>query len=100
MKKGFLNASDDKASAAANANEGGAGGGEAEKKSKDLYAILGVSKNATDKEITKAYRKIALKYHPGSWTPTHLGLRLKQCAYLTSPSFSFQYPSSGVFLCI
>lgn len=31
---------------------------------KDYYKILGVSKNATDKEIRKAYRKLARKYHP------------------------------------
>ena len=31
---------------------------------KDLYAILGVSKNASDDEIKKAFRKLSLKYHP------------------------------------
>ncbi len=30
----------------------------------DLYAELGVSKDATADEIKKAYRKLALKYHP------------------------------------
>ena len=30
----------------------------------DFYKVLGVDKNATAQEIKKAYRKLALKYHP------------------------------------
>lgn len=31
---------------------------------RDYYEVLGVSKNTEDKDIKKAYRRVAMKYHP------------------------------------
>ncbi len=35
-----------------------------EENASDYYQLLGVSKNADEKEIKKAFRKLAIQYHP------------------------------------
>lgn len=53
------------------------GGGTAVSSSK-AYEILGIEKNSTEEDIKKAYRQMALKYHPDR--VTHLGEDVRKAA--------------------
>jgi len=48
------------------------------KDTESAYRILEISKNSTDDEVKKAYRKMAVKYHPDK--VSHLGDDFKQTA--------------------
>ncbi len=64
---------------------------------KDYYAILGVNKNASQKEIKEAYRKLARKYHPDQSKEAGTVARFKEIseAYevLSDPDKKAKYDS-------
>ena len=37
----------------------------------DPYAVLGLETEATDEDVRRAYRKLALKHHPGNFSLSH-----------------------------
>lgn len=64
----------------------------------DHYEILGVSNNATYREITSAYRKLALQYHPDRNKSPHANemmLKINTAyAILSDPSKRKEYDHS------
>lgn len=48
---------------------------------KDYYQVLGVAKDANDKELTRAYRKLAKQYHPDTNSGTEEKFKEISAAY-------------------
>lgn len=67
---------------------------------RDYYEVLGVTKSATQDEIKKAYRKLALKYHPdrnkgNNETEHHFKEAAEAYAILSDPQKRSQYDQFG-----
>src|SRR5216117_39419 len=66
---------------------------------KDYYRILGVSKDADDKTLKSAYRRLARKYHPDVAKAKDSGERFKEIseAYevLSDPQKRQRYAQTG-----
>lgn len=65
---------------------------------KTIYEILGVDKEANDEDIKKAYRKLALKYHPDKGGDAKLFQALSLAhSILTDPEQRKIYDQTGEF---
>ena len=66
---------------------------------KDYYKTLGLKKGATDKEVKKAFRKLALKYHPDKSSEPEAEDKFRQIAeayeVLRDPDRRRQYDQMG-----
>ena len=50
----------------------------------DPYKVLGVSRDASDDEVKKAYRTLSRKYHPDANIIIRIRIRRKRCLSLCS----------------
>jgi len=62
---------------------------------KDYYDILGITKTAADSDIKKAYRALALRFHPDK-NSVEGNIRLKQAARKSSKKLATLIPYSSI----
>ena len=61
------------------------------RKSKDYYELLGVSKDATDSDLKKSYRKMALQFHPDKNKAPGAGEAFKSIGNAYAVSYRYFY---------